>query len=196
MTNAVMYRLPVSKVVQSEPWKEQVLGGDWIEDKGVATVAKRSEGNYIFSEKGIGTRSLALLGKWNEVCAFLGQRSESKIINMIPDLPDIYMKVGYAHYEKRFSGLFPQMDAVAHIIDHVGNIFGPTPPTLAGIAEGQIMGKKLKSKVSGNKEMKLTKNEVAVHFTYLPQGGYQKIGTIEVGFAKVLPLVAAKLRDL
>jgi len=162
-----------------------------IEDRGYLSPAHAatSDGNYWFSERGVGVQELVLLGTTEEVLLWLATHYRSGIKNTIKDLPDIYMGVEPYRPGKRFKGLFPMHDVLKAIFDASVGVFGPGN-TLTDVINA---GGDLKSAITFKPEIGYTektkpvkvKGELYIKFSYLPGDKMEKVGSKEVDFRTI-----------
>jgi hypothetical protein len=191
---ADFWRVPASVV-------KVVGGGSVIQDRGVLRHAVPSGGQYLFSEKGAGVQSLALIGLWNEVLNFLAGRPQGGIENRIVDLPEIYMGVSYYRPGQRFTGLFPVLDAVRDISGQLvglaggglGNVLpGPTGvvqsafsnvlSAIGAVKDGKDALQPVLQGQAKKPNMRLATQEVYIKFSYLPEGSMKPIGRGRIDF--------------
>jgi hypothetical protein len=210
---AEMWRVPVSEV-------KLASGGAVIEDRGVLRKAiLASNRKYLFSEVGAGVQALALIGLWHEVLNFLAARPGCGIDNRIKELPEIYMGMSYYRPGQRFVGLFPLNEAVTSIIGQVAGIAGAGLGSVlpgASSTAGQVLSGATeviggvkdvrdvrddstkfhwKKKPESKKKQTLATNAVYIKFSYLQEKGMEKIGSGNVGFKELHPIVLAALSD-
>lgn len=191
---ADFWRIPASVV-------KVVGGGSVIQDRGVLRHAVPSGNQYLFSEKGAGVQSLALIGLWHEVLNFLARRPQGGIENRIIDLPEIYMGVSYYQPGQRFTGLFPVLDAVRDLSGQLvglaggglGNVLpGPTGAVqsafsnvlslIGGVKDGKDALQPVLQGQPKKPNLKLASQEVYVKFSYLPEGSMKPIARGRIDF--------------
>ncbi|NMG71647.1 hypothetical protein [Parazoarcus communis] len=186
---ADMWRVPASKV-------HKVGTLSFVQDSGVMThAATASNGNYLFSEVGAGTKPLALIGMWHEVINFLAQRPTAAIENRILDLPDIYMGACFYRPGERFKGLFPIHDTIQQLTEGLAAMTpGNTVTDVGGlIGEGvSAIHKQVKTR-QRPPAISMASTPVVVTFTYLPAKDVELIGTGTADFQTLQPIVTRVL---
>lgn len=131
MSQASMVRLPTSQVRRTGRYS-------CVEDFGELKLAVLENGYYRFSERGMGCKPLAVVGRsWDDVNAFFRENSQRGIDNTIGEMPDIYM--GYSTYAGvRFGrSLRPVADVSMNLFDSATQIV-PIPSVITNAAAGSF----------------------------------------------------------
>ena len=190
---ADIYRVPAAEV-------KKAGGGAFILDRGMMSRASAaSDGNYHFSELTACRKPLAIVGKWSEVTVFIGSKPGVEVVNQIPDLPEIYGKVGFYKPASGIEGLFPVADSVAQVANSMVNMFAPTPAEPADGSWGSDRKEMLgaaKSAVKKKGVKKLDRTDVIVQIHYLRESGMHTWGKGSLKFDKLLLHVCNGLQKL
>ena len=203
MSGADIWRIPASQVRRGG-------GGSVIQDNGMLSSAmpSSSRNGWLFSEVGAGVKPLALIGTYRELTGWCLDHSGMRIVNIINDLPDIYMGMCYYIPGNRYKGLFPMQDAIADVTSGVLGVAGGMVPGGAGVGSAvasgggavsdsvglfrSIFGKRKKKKP----KMSPSTHEIYVKFSYLKQKNMSKIGTGEVSIDDIRDLITAGVQRM
>ena len=183
---ADMWREPTPEIKQGKYFSLIVDRGE------LKKAVKDSNNEYLFSEKGAGTKPLALVGTAVEVAEFLLNNETSGIENHIADLPDIYMGISPYVVRQRFSGLFPLNDILIASVEQAQKFlpFGTILTDAAGIPSD------LKGLNDALHQLDTKQKEsgpiLYVKFSYLPEEGMVKIGRKTISFGKILKIMQNK----
>lgn len=176
MEKILFYREPAPKLVKK--------GKAVIMDRGQLMKAlPDSHGDYLFSEAGIGVRSLVLVGDLYAITEFLYKNSSKRIHNTISELPNVYLSAGSYKPNKRFEGIIGVGDVVTvlakSLVDFVpGNTI---TDFLGNIATFGSILKELTSK-----EVKVKSKMVYIKLSYLNDHSAINLGCKYVYLRSVL----------
>lgn len=188
---AQMFRVPAS-VVKTSGF------GSVIQDNGMMRGAPpASNGYFLFTEVGAGTKPLCLVGKWDDVLRFLLEKKHSGIQNQIVDLPDIYMGIERYQPKPRFVGLFPFHDAIASLVEQLTDFFPGNKATdiIGGIKNIRDGTKDSYAKTYSSKTS-APSNLVAISWHYIQSKGMEKIGSGTITFAAMYGVIDSKLNAM
>ncbi|WP_226780754.1 hypothetical protein [Oceaniglobus trochenteri] len=204
MTQASIWRVPAPRVRRGG-------GHSVIQDNGMmrsATMASSVNG-WVFSEVGAGVQPLALIGTAHGLAEWCAVHREQKIVNLIADLPEIYM--GLCRYVpgNRYKGLFPLHDSGAAIAKTAAGFAVGGAKTAIGTPDGVAktaasLGKTI---ASGYKQVRTifpgkakppklrgSGHDLYVKISYLPEKNMMKLGegkvTIEALGAQLFRQIA------
>ncbi|MDN0093989.1 hypothetical protein [Yersinia rohdei] len=186
-TAANMWREPVPEIKNGKYYSLIVDRGE------LQKAIKDSNHEYVFSEKGAGTKPLVLVGTAVEIMAFLLSNETSGIENHIPGLPDIYMGIAPYVAHQRFTGLFPLNDVLMQSVGQVQKFLpvGTLITDAAGIP-GDL--KELYDALHQlNTKQKESGQILYVKFSYLPEEGMVKVGSKTISFGKILKIMKNKI---
>ncbi|MDN0119013.1 hypothetical protein [Yersinia frederiksenii] len=183
---ADMWREPTPEIKEGKYYSLIVDRGE------LKKAVKDSNNEYLFSEKGAGTKPLVLVGTAVEIADFLLSNETSGIENHISDLPDIYLGIAPYVVKERFTGLFPLNDLLIQTVEQAQKFL----PFNTIITDAAGIPNDLKSLQDALHKLDEKQREsgpiLYVKFSYLPEDGMTKIGRKTISFGKVLKIMQNK----
>jgi hypothetical protein len=156
-----------------------------IDQKQLKKAVAGSNGNYLFSEKGIGVQSLAIVGTAAQITEFLLKNQQKSIESQIKTLPKIYMGISPFKPQERFTGVFPMSDVLSNVAGLLTSTF-PTPDWATIVAAPDQLNSLLKNLTGMSDASKAKGNLLYMKFSYLPEDRMVEMGSGKVSFKEVL----------
>lgn len=185
---AALWREPVP-IVKAGQYKSV------MQDSGRLRKAIKASNNlYLFSDKGIGTRALVLIGTPTNILEFF-RSNASGIDNKIKELPDIYMGVDEYEPREQFHGLFPVASFAVQLTKQLLIDFLPFDTnsdvinTLFDASSNAHGFKEQITSLFAGEKNRIKNKMFYVKFSYLPEDGMMKIGEGKINFIDITRLI-------
>jgi len=156
-----------------------------IDHKQLKKALPGSSGNYLFSEKGAGVQSLAIIGTPAQITEFLLKHQQKSVESQIKSLPKIYMGISPFKPKERFTGVFPMSDVLTNVAGLLTSTF-PAPDWTTIIGAPDQLNSLLKNLNGISDPAKAKGNLLYMKFSYLPEDKMVEVGTGKVSFKEVL----------
>ena len=188
-------------------WREPVSivrkGGGFsvIQDDGrLLKAIKASNNKYLFSEKGMGTKALVLIGTPVQVMHYFAKNASTGIDNRLKDLPEVYMGITKYVPAERFTGLFPLEDFFSQFVKQIALDYLPVNTgfdSLNDMLDAMANAQGLKEQLDWIAEQEIDDSQynqlLYVKFTYMPEDGTFLVGKGKVSFSMIEDVFVQRL---